>query len=378
MEPLKFIGKHAECLVYTDQVEANAIQQIYDFLNCPASEGMKLRFMPDIHGGAGCVIGFTGTMTDMIIPNLIGVDIGCGVISTKVYDPRVDVSHLPNLDFAMFDAFIRDHIPFGCRVRERPGKYFDSVLKENVKDVAIRTGQDVGYVNRSLGSLGGGNHFIEVGRDQNDCIWVTIHSGSRNFGLKVAKYHQLQAVPTVGKGRGLEWLEGEKANQYLHDMSVAQRFAKYNRSIMMNYLESFFGFRSNDTITIESVHNYINFQDRIIRKGAISAHKDELVIIPWNMRDGLIIGRGKGNADWNFSAPHGAGRLLGRRDAKRTFTKEQFEASMQGIWSSCIGESTVDEAPFVYKDHNVIMDQIKDTVDIEFTIKPLYNFKATE
>lgn len=384
MQPLEFTGKYASCRVFTEVIEEAAVQQIYDFLNCPASEGMTLRFMPDIHAGAGCVIGFTGTLTDKIIPNLIGVDIGCGVASMKVYDPEWGTEK-PDLDFLCFDNIIRETVPSGFNVRDKALPY---EAKDEVTRVAVETGQDPERVHKSMGTLGGGNHFIELGQDQYGGLWLTIHSGSRNFGLKIAKFHQAKAIPTVGKGKGLEWLEGEAAQLYCNHMIVAQDFAKQNRAAMLNLLSKFFwtkGLLKNgpadafkDPIIVESVHNYINFEDRIIRKGAISAHHGELVIIPWNMRDGMIIGEGRGNLEWNCSAPHGAGRVCGRKEAKRKFKVEDFHKSMEGIWTSCVGQDTLDEAPFVYKDHEVIRAAIADTVNIMFTIKPIYNFKASE
>jgi RNA-splicing ligase RtcB len=373
---LEYTGKYASCKVFVDTIEESALTQIFDFLNCPAAEGMTLRFMPDIHAGAGCVIGFTGTLTDKIIPNLIGVDIGCGVSTVRIHEMVAGEPEF-TCDLPALDQFIRENIPSGCRVRDRPLPYKDMW---NVEAVAIETSQDPDYVHKSMCSLGGGNHFIELGRDQFGGVWATVHTGSRNFGLKIANFHQKKAVPTVGKGKGLEWLEGDAAALYRGHMQVAQHFAAENRRAIMMTLMNFFKMHGSldECLAVNSVHNYINFDDKIIRKGAISAHEGERVVIPWNMRDGMIVGIGKGNADWNRSAPHGAGRVHGRREAKRLFTVEQFKDSMVGVWSSCVDKSTIDESPFAYKDSKVIEAAIGDTVDIDYRIKTIYNFKATD
>lgn len=364
---LEYQGKYTTCSVMIDEIEEEAVQQIYRFLNSPAFEGAKIRIMPDVHAGAGAVVGFTSTLTDKVIPNVIGVDIGCGVSS-------ICLGPLENIDFAALDRFIRENIPSGFSVREKP-LALDAQLRNEVQAVSNATEQDTSRVMRSVGTLGGGNHFIEVGKDEyNDC-WLTVHTGSRNFGLKIANFHQAKAVRTVGKGHGLEWLEGEAKNQYLEHMQVAQRFAAVNRSrILVHIIEGFFQGRA--TKRVDSVHNYIDFGDGVIRKGAIAANKGQRVIIPWNMRDGLIIGKGKGNSEWNYSAPHGAGRVLGRGQAKRALQLEDFEASMEGIWTSCVGKDTIDESPMAYKPAEVIMAAIGDTIEVERVVKPVYNFKA--
>ena len=376
---LEFCGDHARCKVFVDELENNARQQIYDFLNHPAFEGMTIRIMPDVHAGAGAVIGFTGTLTDKIVPNVIGVDIGCGVTAVKLL--TVMDRDFTDKEFKSFDQFVRMHVPNGHGVRQKEYPY-DAALMQQCEEVALATGQNPDYVRKSLGSLGGGNHFIELDKDQNGGLWLVVHSGSRNFGLKIANYHQQQAVPTVGRGRGLEWLEGEKAQLYFKHMSVAQKFAAANRRVMLSVMGEHFNRRLcgpfTDLPIVESVHNYINFDDKVIRKGAISAHKGERVIIPWNMRDGTIIGTGKGNSEWNNSAPHGAGRIMGRNEAKRTLSLEEFQTTMSGIWTSCVSAKTLDEAPMAYKDPQPIIDVINDTIELELILKPIYNFKASE
>jgi RNA-splicing ligase RtcB len=366
---LEYIGKYASCKVMIDEIEQEAVNQIYQFLNCPAFEGTTIRIMPDCHSGKGAVIGFTSTLSSKIIPNVVGVDIGCGVVGCCLGHIEYN-----NQLFEQLDSFIRKHIPSGFSVHDK----FDSKIDtEEYQKVATETEQDdVNRVIRSLGTLGGGNHFIEVDKDQLGRLWVVIHSGARNFGLKICNYHQAKAVKTVGKGRGLEWLEGDYAAHYLDHLEIGQKYAHENRLLMVRKILHFFGLNIKELEIVESVHNYVDFEDGILRKGAISAQKGKRVIIPWNMRDGLVIGTGKGNEDWNYSAPHGAGRIMGRGQAKRTLDMEEYEETMQGIWTSCISKDTLDEAPMAYKDYMKIQSLIKDTVDVELILKPLYNFKA--
>lgn len=365
---LEFIGKYASCTVMTDVIEEEAVSQIYKFLNCPAFEGSIIRIMPDVHAGKGAVIGFTATLTDKIVPNVVGVDIGCG-ISAYCLGAIDYTSEL----FQTLDTHIRNHIPSGFSVHTKLDTKIDD---DEYRKVALETDQDENRVIRSLGTLGGGNHFIEIDKDENNRLWLSLHSGSRNFGLKIAQYHQAKAVKTVGKGHGLEWLEGIDANYYLSHMEIAQRYAMQNRKIMAKKILEFFNLTLKDIESVESVHNYIDFSDNIIRKGAISAQVNKRVIIPWNMRDGIVIGRGKGNLDWNYSGPHGAGRIMGRGQAKRTLDLDEYKNTMEGIWSSCISQETIDESPMAYKNSEQIRHAIKDTIDIELTLKPLYNFKA--
>ena len=369
---LEFQGKYASCKVMIDSVEETAIKQIHEFLDCPAFEGAKIRIMPDVHAGAGAVIGFTSSLTDKIIPNVVGVDIGCGIASVNLGAREVD--------FAAFDAFVRANVPSGFSVHELAGlpDIDDDDFLSSVHDVVKTTEQHQERVLRSLGTLGGGNHFIELGHDEAGSTWLTAHTGSRNFGLRVATYHQDIAVKTVGKMGGLEWLEGDAATTYRCHMMVAQSYAARNREMIFQRLvEGFFAVPLGEVPMVESVHNYIDFQDRTIRKGAIAAHAGQMVVIPWNMRDGLIIGVGKGAADWNESAPHGAGRVMGRGQAKRTLKVEDFTATMVGVWSSCIGAKTLDEAPMAYKDHDAIEAALGDTVEVLHRVKPVYNFKAS-
>ena len=371
---LEYYGKYAGCKIFTDEVEETAISQVYNMLNSIVFDGCNIRIMPDIHAGAGTVIGFTSTITDKIIPNVIGVDIGCGVDAWKLANREID--------FQMLDDFIRNNIPYGYNVHDTVLD-FDAFLddehkyfKDEVEIICASTKQKYHRVLKSLGSLGGGNHFIEIDKDQNGDYWLLIHSGSRNFGLQIATYYQKIAVANMGKCNRLEYLEDNYAEEYLRDMKVAQFYADLNRKLMghlilNDYLEM------PTTEYVSSVHNYISFDDHIIRKGAISAHKDEKVVIPWNMKDGAIIGTGLGNEDWNCSAPHGAGRTMSRSKAKKEIKLEDFEQCMSNVWSSCISSGTLDEAPQAYKSYKKIQDALSETVRIDYQLKPVYNFKAS-
>lgn len=389
---LEYKGQYNSAIVYNDEVEETAISQIYSFLNHPAFAKGRIRIMSDIHAGAGAVIGFTSELNpDMIIPNVIGVDIGCGVLTYRL------PCEVKEVDFERFDKHVRLEIPSGtstrsCLYLESPRLY--KILNENeIKDYdhfkseVDRIIHDIGageYSTRfwnSIGSLGSGNHFLELNRDEFDEIWITIHSGSRNFGLQIANFHQKKAIAKLGKMGGLEYLEGEDAQYYIRDMKIAQIYARLNRLVMLQLLIEYFDLTYNEKMfKVESIHNYINFKDNIIRKGAISAHKDENVVIPFNMATGCIIGTGKGNIEWNYSAPHGAGRTMSRSKAKEVLDLEEFELRMKeaDVWSSCISKGTIDESPMSYKEPESILGYIKDTIHISRTIKPIYNFKATE
>lgn len=381
---LEFKGKFTSCKVFNDEVEETAIQQIYGFLNHPAFEDLQIRIQPDVHAGAGAVIGFTSSLGPKIIPNVIGVDIACGVLCYNL--GKIDV------DFQALDTFIRGNIPFGNKARSKIASrhIMDraySIIKskstpelsgqflKQVEDVCKATNQDDNYVKNSLGSLGGGNHFIEIDTDADGNKFLTIHSGSRNFGMKLALFHQAIANKTNHHG-DLSYLEDSDAQLYIDHSKVAGTYAMLNREIMAQYIMEFLQVKPVERI--ESVHNYIDFDHGVIRKGSISAQEGEMVVIPWNMRDGLIIGKGKGNPDWNYSAPHGAGRKMGRNVAKKTLDIEEFKETMQGIWSSCINAGTLDESPMAYKDCEVIQELLEPTVEITNQLKPIYNFKATE
>lgn len=367
-------GKYCDIDVKIDEIEKTAEDQLKTISNLLIFKGTHIKVMPDTHAGNGCVIGFTMPLTNFVIPNLIGVDIGCGVSAYKLDLEVIDLSKLDN--------FIRENIPYGFNINEKENIEQN---RELYQEVAESLNLDKDKVLRSLGSLGGGNHFIEMGRGQDNKLWVFLHSGSRNFGLKIANHYQNLAKEFITTSpleisKDLAYLltshreSSTHAASYIIDMRVAQQYASQNRSIMMNKIVKYLEVPVLDQI--ESVHNYISLEDKIIRKGAVSANKGQKIVIPFNMRDGVLIAEGKGNLDWNNSAPHGAGRIFSRGDAKRNLKVEDFKEQMQGIFSTCVSKETLDESPMVYKPYLTILDSIKDTVEIKQIVKPIYNFKA--
>lgn len=388
--------------IFTDNVEEKALQQIHTLCEHPAFSDCKVRIMPDVHAGAGCVIGFTADLGNKVIPNVVGVDIGCGMITVCL--GNIDI------DFDKLDSVIRENVPSGMQVHES--------VQEDVCSIGLKCWKslrNVDWLNRSLGTLGGGNHFIEIDEDDDGNKYLVIHTGSRNLGKQVCGYYQNIAVSNlIGKnklqneiaelvkeyknnGRDSEienaikklkserkeynipkelcYLVGLDREDYLHDMKICQRFAELNRYRIAKAIMDNMGWQMLDSF--ETVHNYIG-DDNIVRKGAIAAYKGQRVLIPMNMRDGCIIGIGKGNEDWNFSAPHGAGRIMSRNAARENISMEEYKSSMKDIYSTCVNKSTIDESPMAYKPMEEIVDNIKDTVEIERIIKPIYNFKAGE
>lgn len=389
-------SKNGLVKVFAETIEEEAISQIISMANSPLGENAHIRIMPDAHAGAGCTIGTTMKITDKVCPNLIGVDIGCGVdiifLSGEIDKRLVEL-----------DKIIRENIPYGMTVHEEEQlatDYFSKNLlcwdnlEQRTKEIATR----------SLGTLGGGNHFIEA-YNKEGISAISVHSGSRNIGYKVAEYYQklaekqlkekaekdlkkiLQQVSPIDREifiqnykkrnspikKELAFLTGKDMENYLHDMRFMQEFASTNRLVMLTIIQKFLNEKPIQTIS--SVHNYIS-DDNILRKGAISAKRGELLVIPMNMRDGLLVCRGLGNEDWNESAPHGAGRLYSRSKAKELFSVEEYKKSMEGIYTTCINKSTLDEAPFVYKNFEEIERAVKPTVVIEDRLIPIYNFKA--
>ncbi|MDD4388686.1 MAG: RtcB family protein [Bacilli bacterium] len=361
-------------------MESAALTQIDTLIETGIFENSKIRIMPDVHQGEGCVIGLTAALKDKVIPNIVGVDIGCGVLVAEMSDIKID--------FMMLDNFIRRNIPFGFSVNKSFGNPWEKSLAVNIRNMIYQQLYCLEYLNNperlvySCGSLGGGNHFIEIGVDQQQNKYLMIHSGSRNLGYQVAAYYQQLAIKTCKKivpeenlPDDLCYLVDENKNRYLHDMLICQQFAVLNRLIIKKRISEFLNIDIEKLKTFASVHNYIG-NDNIIRKGAISARKGEKLVIPINMKDGCIIGLGKGAADWNYSAPHGAGRILSRRQAKRLLDLRAFKEEMDGIYTTCISHDNLDEAPMAYKPIEEIMDRIHDSVAIETVIKPVYNFKA--
>lgn len=385
---MKYNTKYGEIEIYAKTVEQEAISQILEVANSPLGENAHIRIMPDCHAGAGCVIGTTMLIADKVCPNLVGVDIGCGVDLVKT-----DIDFEKNLE--KLDEIIRRYIPFGMETHSVEKKW-------NFEDLYCWQYLNIETKNRAktaLGTLGGGNHFIEAYKGG----WLSVHSGSRNIGYKVAEYYQKLAekrvkehnsnllkekIKTVEPEMREKWLRENKITinkdlcyltdedmaSYLHDVAIMQRFANDNRMEMLYKITTDMG--GNVLEHINSIHNYIDTENMILRKGAISAQKGQLLVIPLNMRDGLLLCKGKGNDEWNYSAPHGAGRLYSRSKAKEIFTVGEYAEQMKGIFSTCINESTLDEAPFVYKDYQEIMDCIEPTVEILDRIIPIFNFKA--
>lgn len=387
---MTYNSKYGDIEIYAKTVEQEAISQIIEMANSPLGKNAHIRIMPDCHAGAGCVIGTTMKITDKVCPNLVGVDIGCGVDLVKT-----------DIDFTIrlneLDEVIRKYIPFGMETHTtEKGWNFEELycwehLNKETKERA----------KTALGTLGGGNHFIEAYKDG----WLSVHSGSRNIGYKVAKYYQnlsekrvkeynhsilKEKIKTIDPTMREKWLKENKISinkdlcyltdkdmaNYLHDVAIMQKFANDNRFTMLTAITTAMG--GKITEHINSIHNYIDVRNMILRKGAISAQKGQLLVIPLNMRDGLLLCKGKGNPEWNYSAPHGAGRLYSRSKAKETFTVEEYKKSMAGIYSTCINSSTIDEAPFAYKDYKEIMECVEPTVEILDRLIPIFNFKASD
>lgn len=392
--------------IFTENIEPEALNQIYTLIKQPAFEDCKVRIMPDVHAGAGCVIGFTADLGDKVIPNIVGVDIGCGMLTVEL--GKIDIN------FEELDKAIRKRVPSGKNVHDGRIVRFDEL-----QDLyCYRELKDTKRLERSIGTLGGGNHFIEIDTDTEGNKYLIIHSGSRNLGKQVAEHYQKLAIEIMqgkdklfemqekliadykaqGKRKEIEkaikelhrkfnpnplgipkelcYLTGKYREQYLHDMQICQKFAVKNREEMARVILS--EMRLQSVSSFETIHNYIEFGSNMVRKGAISAKENEMLLIPINMRDGCIIGIGKGNEDWNCSAPHGAGRIMSRSKAKEMVSLDEFRQSMEGIYTTSVNQSTVDESPMVYKPIDEIVENIKDTVEIVKIIKPIYNFKASE
>lgn len=396
-------GKHGEASIFTDNIEASAISQIQSILNQPFCENNKVCIMPDVHTGSTCPIGTTITIKDCVVPNMVSGDIGCGL--------DVAILKEKHFEWEKLDKFIKAKIPFGAEVRKTNHRYVDDI---NLNELHCLKHINLLRAEKSLGSLGGGNHFIEIDKDDDGHLYVVVHSGSRHLGLEVARYYQSLAYATLngtsdediekltkelkaaGKNSStiskeistykntkhtnipqhFAYLTGSLFNLYMHDMKIVQQFAALNRRAIVDDIVKEMKFHVVDRLT--TIHNYVNTEDMILRKGAVSAKAGEKLIIPINMRDGALLCTGKGNPDWNYSAPHGAGRLMNRADAKQSFTLAEYKEAMKGIKSSTINMSTLDECPMAYKSIDEIIANIQDTVSIDKIIKPVYNFKAAD
>lgn len=363
---LEIKGKFNSALVYANALEKGAIGQLTALCNQEFVQGEKLRVMPDAHAGAGCVIGTTMTISDKIVPNLVGVDIGCGMEVINIGNCR--------MDFKKLDGVIRKSVPSGLALRKQVHRFSYDL---NISELTCAKALNREKVLHSLGTLGGGNHFIELAIND-DCeeYYLIIHSGSRNPGFQVATFHQNVA----GKNRSekvpfeLAYLTGQNFSDYVHDMKIMQDYATTNRKAIADEILKGMKWKAHSSFT--TIHNYLDTENMILRKGAVSAQKEETLIIPMNMRDGSLLCEGLGNPEWNYSAPHGAGRIFSRKDAKENITLTQFKQSMAGIYSSSISRNTIDESPQAYKPMNEIISQIGATVKIRAILKPVYNFKA--
>lgn len=399
-------GKYSEAKVYASIVEDEAMSQIYKFVNSPITENCKVAIMPDVHAGKDICIGYTQEIKGRVQPNAVSVDIGCGMLVLKVSKDFI-------LDLPKLDKVIHQKIPSGMNHRDSKHPFAD---KTHLQDLICPVNAE--KILLSIGTLGGGNHFLEVDTDENGDYYIVIHSGSRHLGIEVAKFYQNKAIKywmaggvefNVGRSKliqdlkssgrqaeiadalkeydekkvkiptELAYLEGPLMEDYLHDMKIAQEYAMLNREAMLDVIISEMGIKKRHILDkFCTIHNYIDLDNMILRKGAISLQKGELAIIPINMADGSLIVKGKGNPDMNYSGPHGAGRLMSRSKAKETLKMEDYKASMEGIYTTCVGTATIDEAPQAYKPIESIIENIKDNADVVTRIRPIYNFKAAE
>ena len=356
--------------IFTDSIEDYALAQIKMLCDNEAFRGSKIRIMPDVHPGKVGTIGFTATVEKRVLPNVVGIDIGCGVTIAQLKQKKIEYQKL--------DAVIRERIPSGYAIRKKAHRFKDRI---DLGELYCCRHINESKADMSLGTLGGGNHFIEIDQNDQGVLYVVIHSGSRHLGKDVTEYYLREGQRYLIENDiripyELTWLEGELKTRYLHDIRIVQEYAAVNREAILDELVK--GMKWKIIEQYSSMHNYIADTDNgsILRKGAVSALKDEPVIIPINMKDGVILGVGKGNDDWNYSAPHGAGRILKREEVKQKYTVSAFRSVMKGIYSSNINKKTLDEAPFAYRSLEEIKDLIGDSVEIKTVLKPVYNYKA--
>lgn len=391
-------GRCNTAKIFTDKVENEAIMQIKTMCNSQVFKGCKIRIMPDVHSGAGCTIGTTMTIKDKIVPFMVGVDIGCGMYVVELKDKEID--------YDMLDKYIRNNIPSGMKVRKAPHKYTQNIHIEELvcaKNVNIEKGYN------SIGTLGGGNHFIEVDKDEDENLYLVVHTGSRHIGLEVAEHYQKAAInyhssenvqiKRIKAIAGAEhkskqevqkilngyekqepffnqYLEKKLYNDYLHDMKIMQEYAEWNRRAIADDIIDGMGLVVKNRFT--TVHNYIDIDNMIMRKGAVSAKRGERLLIPINMRDGSLLCIGKGREDWNYSAPHGAGRVMSRQKAMETLSLDKYRQQMSGIYTTCVSIKTLDESPMAYKSIDEVIHNIAPSVNIKKRLYPLYNYKAEE
>ena len=406
-------GKYNTAVIYQSEIDEATRDQVQTIVDQPFVEGETIRIMPDCHAGAGCVIGTTMTINNgKVCPNLVGVDIGCGMYIVALKGIKEE-----DIDFKAFEEFIKTHVPTGRDIHESRKVKFTDIL--DLK--CYRELKDAGRFERAIGTLGGGNHFLELDRDSEGNIYFVVHTGSRNMGKQVADYYQdladgicnrqmdayfvekanlIETYKAEGRKyeiqaalkelnqkykeninkvpKDLAWLEGDHLNDYLHDMDICQRYAQLNRETICREVCKFFNIDFDTAGKFETIHNYIDLEQKMLRKGAIDCSAYKAVLIPLNMRDGSIVAEGKGNVNYNCSGPHGAGRLLSRNQAKENISLEDFEKSMEGIYTSCVSYDTLDESPMAYKPMESVLPWIKETAEVVDIIKPIWNYKAKE
>ena len=399
-KPITVKGKYNTAIIYTQNVEQSALQQIRRLCDFEPLAQSQIRIMSDVHAGVGCTIGTTMTIVDKVVPNMVGVDIGCGM--------RVVQLQAGAIDYPALDDYIRHHIRVGREIRDQLHGLVDQIDLGQLRCVRHIKRE---RAERSIGTLGGGNHFVEVDRDEQGTLYLVVHTGSRHLGVSVAAYYQNAAyqrlaargpaarndlidelraqgrqadieqqlarlTPAVTVPPELAYVEGDLLQDYLHDMGITQRFASLNRQAIADDIVNGLGLGKTDEF--ETVHNYIDLQHNILRKGAVSAQKGEKLLIPLNMRDGALLCIGKGNPDWNYSAPHGAGRRYSRGKAKEALSMDEYRAQMQGIYTTSISRGTLDESPMAYKSMYDIIGNIRPTVTIQCRLTPTYNYKCCE
>ena len=373
---ISITGQYSTALVYADILEEAASEQIKALCDQPFVKDCRIRIMPDVHAGSGCVIGFTADLGKLVIPSIVGVDIGCGMLTISLGQTAPD--------FDKLDQTIRAHVPSGKHVHNSPVAAFPALADLLCYDHLKHTARHYSCI----GSLGGGNHFIEVDVDDDGNYYLVIHTGSRNLGRQVADHYQQLAFDTLSAQaaaaqqeftlpKALCYLTGENRAAYLHDMAICQQYAVLNRATIANQiLTHLFGKSLDDFPHFETIHNYIDLESNILRKGAVAAKAGETLLIPINMRDGSLICRGKGNPEWNCTAPHGAGRMLTRSQAKQELSVEEYRMAMKDIYTTSVSEFTLDESPMAYRSQGEILDVIEDTAEVTALLTPVYNFKA--
>lgn len=379
MEFFEIKGKVNTAICFAKTIENEAIEQIRRMCDYSITEGSKIRIMPDVHSGKGCTIGTTMTITNKIVPNIVGVDIGCGMLTINLGKQ--------NVDYKLLDKAAH-FIPSGMNVWGENGLTSDLIPYKDRIDVFDITGlkcyrelKNVDRLNRSLGTLGGGNHFIEVDESEDGDKYLIIHTGSRNIGKQVAEIYQRKAIKLINeKGEDIPddlcYVWEDIFDEYLYDIKICQAFAKQNREKIAEILLEITGLEAE--YSFHTVHNYIDTNEMILRKGAIAAHRNEKVLIPINMKDGSVLAIGKGNAEWNYSAPHGAGRIMSRKKAKENLNLKDYMEAMEGIYTTSVSAATLDEAPMAYKSINDILDVISESVEIIEILRPVYNYKCSE